>query len=88
MSATMMNILQATEKSMEDPAVIKAAQSAFYILNTPAFSEEDKATAMFRYTAIVVSVCADNVSEAILGQEAYDAMAKEFEEIENMGENV
>ncbi len=87
MSATIMSILQATEKSMSDPAVIKAGQAAFYVMNTPTFSEEDKSIAMFRYTAIVVSVVADNVCVAILGQEDYDAMAAEFQEIENMGED-
>lgn len=84
MSATLLQITAATEDAMQSPTVLGAAKALWNIMEAD-FSEEQKAQAMFNYTAIVVSVAADKVAVAVLGEDTVESMFQEFTEIDKMG---
>ena len=84
MSATLLRIMESAEESMKSPAVLGGARELYAILTSDDFTEEQKSGALFNYTAIVISVAADNASVAVLGQDTVDSMTDEYEELLKM----
>jgi hypothetical protein len=78
--------MESAQESMQSPAVLGAARELYSALTSNDFTEEQKASIIFSYTALVISVAADNASIAVLGKDVVDSMSEEYEELIKMME--
>lgn len=86
MLATALAIQEATSEAVHEDVVMNMASMIYH--HRDEMSGEDFARALFQYSAMLSSVTATLVTQALLTQEQLDAMISDINEFDKIGKDI